>query len=92
MFNYLSARHAIPRNLEAISDPIIHKIVSKGPKYRFTNHIDFDKCREKIASALNDFGNRWCKREHVELDALKGTKTIPFSILSINVLNFFFQK
>ena len=25
----------------------------------------FDKCREEIASAINDFGNRWCK--HLQL-------------------------
>ena len=49
----------------------IRYIVSKGPKYRFPSRIDFKKCREEIASALNDFGNRWCKREYVEPNALK---------------------
>ena len=34
--------------------------------------------REEIASALNDFGNRWCKREYVELDALKEWKVSIF--------------
>ena len=52
-------------NLKIISDSRIRKIVSKGPKYRFPSYINFDKCREEIASALNDFGNRWCKREGV---------------------------
>ena len=33
--------------------------------------IDFQKCREKIAASLNEFCNRWCKREHVDCDALK---------------------
>ena len=42
-------------------------IVSKGPKYRFPSRIDLKKCREEIASALNDFGNRWCKREYMSL-------------------------
>ena len=45
-------------------------MVSKGPKYRFPSRIDFKKCREQKASALNDFGNRWCKREYVEPNAL----------------------
>ena len=49
-------------NLKIISDSRIRYIVSKGPKYRFPSRIDFKKCREEIASALNDFGNRWCKR------------------------------
>ena len=39
-------------------------------KYRFPSRIDLKKCREEIASALNDFGNRWCKREYVEPNAL----------------------
>ena len=54
-----------------ISDSIFHKTVSKGPKYRFPSYITFDKCREEIASALNDFGNRWCRREGVQDNALK---------------------
>ena len=56
-------------------------LVSKGPKYRFPSHIDFKKCREEIASALNDFGNRWCKREYVEPDALKEWKVSIYKIV-----------
>ena len=33
---------------------------------------------EEIASALNDFGNRWCKREGVEDTALKEWKMLSF--------------
>ena len=44
-------------------------------------HIDFQKCREKIAASLNEFGNRWCKREHVECDALKDWKLNIFKII-----------
>ena len=43
--------------------------------------IDFQKCREKIAGSLNEFCNRWCKREHVECDALKGWKLNIFKII-----------
>ena len=50
-------------NLKIISDSRIRYIVSKGPKYRFPSRMDFKKYREEIASALNDFGNRWCKCE-----------------------------
>ena len=38
------------------------------------SYINFDKCREEIASALKDFGHRWCKREGVEDNALKELK------------------
>ena len=39
-------------------------------KYRFPYNNDFPKCRREIAASLNDFSNRWCKRENVEPDAL----------------------
>ena len=64
-FIYLSAGHVITGNLKIIPDYRIRNIVSKGPKYRFPSPIDFNRCREEIVSALNDFGNRWCKRERV---------------------------
>ena len=68
-------------NLKIISDSRIRYTVSKGPKYRFPSRIDFKKCREEIASALNDFGNRWCKREYVEPNALKEWKVSIFKIV-----------
>ena len=68
-------------NLKIISDSRIRYIVSKSPKYRFPSRIDFKKWREEIASAINDFGNRWCKREYVEPDALKEWKVSIFKIV-----------
>ena len=53
----------------------------EGPKYRFPVQIDFQKCREKIAGSLNEFCNRWCKRENVECDALKDWKLNIFKII-----------
>ena len=64
-FIYPSAGHVVTGNLKIIPDSRIRNNVSKGPKYRFPSHIDFNRCREEITSALNDFGNRWCKRESV---------------------------
>ena len=82
------AEHIVTGNLKIISDSRIRKIVSKGPKYRFLpSYINFDKCREEIASAFNDFGNRWCKREGVEDNALKEWKKVS-SLSWINVLSF----
>ena len=71
---YPTAGHIITGNLKIIPDSRIRNIISKGPKYRFLSNIDFNKCREEIAAALNEFGNRWCKREYVELKALKEWK------------------
>ena len=44
-------------------------------------HIDFPKCPEKIAASLNEYCNRWCKREHVECDAFKDWKLNIFKII-----------
>ena len=74
-------------NLKIILESRIPYIVSKGPKYRFPSRIDFKKCTEEIASALNDFSNRWCKREYVEPNALKEWKVSIFKIVD-GVLNF----
>ena len=49
-------------------------IFFKGPKYRFPSNITFPKCRREIAASLNDFSNRWCKRENAKSDALKEWK------------------
>ena len=62
---------SLPYNYFILPDSRIRNIVSKGPKYRFPSQIDFNRCREKIASALNNFGNQWCKRESVECNAMK---------------------
>ena len=78
---YPAAGHIMTGNLKIISDSRIRYIVSKGPKYRFPSRINFKKCREEIASALNDFGNRWCKREYVEPGALKEWKVSIFKIV-----------
>ena len=67
-------------NLKIISDSRVRSITAKGPKYRFPVQIDFQTCREKIAGSLNEFCNRWCKREHVECDALKDRKLNIFKI------------
>ena len=45
-------------DLKIIPDSRIRNIISKGPKYRFFSNIDFNKCRDEIAAALNEFGNR----------------------------------
>ena len=61
----------ITGNLNAIPGARVRNIISKGPKYRLAYNIDFPKCRREIAASLNDFSNRWRKRENVEPDALK---------------------
>ena len=63
-------------------------IIAKGPKYTFPVHIDIQKCREKIAGSLNEYCNRWCKREHVEGDALKDWKLNIFKIIDRRISDY----
>ena len=85
--NYLypSAGHVITGNLNVIPDARVRNIISIGPKYRFPSNIDFSKCRREIAASLNDFSNRWCKRENVEPDALKEWKINIFKIIDTRI-------
>ena len=61
-------------------------LISKGPKYRYPAHIDFNKCRETIASALNDHCTHWCIRERVESNALNNWQLKVFKIIDERVL------
>ena len=58
-------------NLNVISDARVRNTIFKRPKYIFSYNIDIPKCRREITASLNDFSNRWCKRENVEPEALK---------------------
>ena len=61
-------------DLNIIADSRIWSIICKGPKYRLLLPIDFETCCEEIAGALQEFCNRWCKREHIESNALNSWK------------------
>ena len=60
---YPSTGHVVTGNLKIFPHSRNRYIVSKGPKYIFPSHIDFNRRIKEIASTLNAFGNRWCKRE-----------------------------
>ena len=78
---YQPAGHIVTGDLKIITDSRIRSIICKGPKYRFPVPIDFKSCREEIAGALQEFCNRWCKREHVESNALNSWKLNIFKII-----------
>ena len=73
--------HLARIDLKIITDSRIRSIICKGHKYRFPVPIDFKSCREEIAGALQEFCNRWCKREHVESNALNSWKLNIFKII-----------
>ena len=67
-------------DLKIITDSRTRSTICQGPKYWFHVPIDFKSCREEIAGALQEFCNRWCKREHVESNALNSWKLNIFKI------------
>ena len=73
-------------SFKIITDSRICSLISKGPKYRFQAHIEVNKCWETIASDLNDYCACWCKREHVESNALNNWKLKIFKIIDERVL------
>ena len=78
---YQPARHIVTGDLKNIPDSRIWSIICKGPRYRFTVPIDFKSCREENAGTLQEFCNRWCKREHAESNALSSWKLNIFKII-----------
>ena len=79
--------HVITGNLKIICDSRIRSIIVKGPKYRFPAKTGFLKRCEKIAASFNEYCYPWCKREHVECDALKDWKlnTCIFKIIDRHI-------
>ena len=68
-----------------LSTPCSASIICKGPKYRFPLPIYFISCQEEIAVALKEFYNRWCKREHVESNALNSWKLNILRLLMVEL-------
>ena len=80
-FCYTPVGHVITGNFDIIKDKRIRNLLTKGPKYRIPSLINFEKCREHIAEALQNFSDKWCRREHAEVNALSNWKKLVFSII-----------
>ena len=76
-----AADHVITGNLKII---LVHGFARSQRRVLnigFLRKLEFQKCREKNAASLNEYCNRWCKREHVVSDALKVWKLNIFRII-----------
>ena len=73
------AGHVITGNLNVIPDARVRNNICKGP------NINFPLILISFATSLNDFSNRWCKRENVEPDALKEWKINMFKIIDTRI-------
>ena len=80
-FCYSPVGHIITGNFDIIKDKRLRNLLTKGPKFRLPSVIDFDSCRINIAEALQNFCNKWSRREHAELNALSEWKKQVFNII-----------
>ena len=78
----------ITDDLKLISDFILRRLFSKGPKYRLPVKIDFDACRESINGSLDSLIKMWCKRENVKTHSLNSWKFEIMKIIDIRINNF----
>ena len=83
-----SGRHMALSRLVTISISSLRNLDIEANKFYDRTHrlydavsIDFKSCREEIAGALQEFCNCWCKREHVESNALNSWKLNIFKII-----------
>ena len=71
--------HVITGNLKIISDSQIRSVIERVLNVGFLCKLIY-KSVTKNCTSLNECCNRWCKREHVECDALKDWKSNIFKI------------
>ena len=57
------------------------KSIRTGCLYKATCAFALARVHNDYLGSLNEFCNRWCKREHVECDALKDWKLNIFKII-----------
>ena len=59
--------------------------MNKGPKYRIPSLIDFHSCRSQVAEAIQNVSIKWCRREHVESNALSFWKKHILDIIDKHI-------
>ena len=84
-FCYKPAGHIVTGDLDLIVDKRIRNILSKGPKYRLPDDIDFNACCEEIHESLDMFTSKWCKREGTDNSALNDWKLAIVNIIDKRV-------
>ena len=72
-------------NFEIIKDKRLRNLLTKGPKYRIPSFIDFDACHSHIAESIQEFSIKWCRREHVDVNALSEWKKQISNIIDTRI-------
>ena len=59
------------RNLGIVNNPKLRNLLSKGPKYREKERINWDKVRSCISDGIDECVTSWSKYENVDAKVLR---------------------
>ena len=66
--------HVITGHLRDIENAKLRELVTKGPKYRETNRVNWKATETMFLESIDLYAKHWCKREQVELKYLSEWK------------------
>ena len=69
-FCYGPHGHIITGDLRSVKNRKLRRLLSKGPKYREENTIDWDLNKNILITAVDDYAKNWSKREGVPVSVL----------------------
>ena len=67
--------HIISGDLRIVRDNKLRKIISKGPKFREPQKLDWDKARDSIKSGITDCVSSWCAKHRKNKNVLLAWQT-----------------
>jgi hypothetical protein len=69
-FNYSPAGHIITGDVDTVENEDLKSLIRKSPKFREPRSFNWRQNFVSIMNAIEDYANRWDKRENEELNTL----------------------
>ena len=85
LFNYNPAGHVITGDLNIVKNDKLRQLLSKGPKYREPQNINWKQNFKLLMDSVEDYAKNWAKREKVEVDTLSEWVKAVRSLIQIRV-------
>ena len=63
-------QHIIIGDLRIVGNNKFRKLITKGPKYKETNNISWEKAKSTIIKGLNDCIDTWCSKHGIDKSLL----------------------
>ena len=87
-FCYEPHGHIITGDLRIVKNRKLRRLLSKGPKYREENTIDWDLNKNILITAVDDYAKNWSKREGVPVSVLNEW-SLTLKLIVSNKINSF---